>query len=123
MTDENLHSKKAEIKRVNEELDDAIAGLDQQLDMKLKKQEHDYLKGYSMYVKQKETQLRAVIGELNDQNQGNTQKEEIIYALKTTIKRMNAEQIRGESEKSELKEKIRYWKSRSDAFEQDKTFL
>lgn len=40
--------------------------------MKLKKQEHDYLKGYSMYVKQKEQQLRAVIGELNDQNQGNT---------------------------------------------------
>ena len=91
--------------------------------MKLKKQEHDYLKGYSMYVKQKEQQLRAVIGELNDQNQGNTQKEEIIYALKSTIKRMNEEQVRSEAEKSELKEKIRYWKSRSEAFEQDKTFL
>lgn len=69
----------------------AIAGLDQQIDMKLKKQEHDYLKGYSMYVKQKEKDLYEVIKELNSQNQGNTQKEEIIYALKATIKRLNGE--------------------------------
>ena len=36
---------------------------------------------------------------------------------------MNDEQIRTEQEKSELKEKVKYWKSRSDAFEQDKNFL
>jgi hypothetical protein len=76
-----------------------------------------------MYVKQKEQDLRKIIAELNEKNQGNTQKEEIIYALKNTIKKMNDEQIRTEQEKSELKEKVKYWKSRSDAFEQDKNFL
>ena len=36
---------------------------------------------------------------------------------------MNDEQIRSEQEKTDLKEKVKYWKSRSDAFEQDKIFL
>lgn len=76
-----------------------------------------------MYVKQKEIDLRKIIAELQEQNQGNTQKEEIIFALKNTIKKLNDEQIRSEHEKSDLKEKVRYWKSRSEAFEQDKTFL
>lgn len=123
VTEEQIHLKKNEIFKINDELDDAISGLDKQLDQKLKKQEHDYLKGYSMYVKQKEQDLRKIIAELNEKNQGNTQKEEIIYALKNTIKRMNDEQIRSEQEKTDLKEKVKYWKSRSDAFEQDKTFL
>jgi hypothetical protein len=109
--------------RVNEELDEAIAGLDRQLDDKLKKQEHDYLKGYSMYVKQKEQDLRKIIAELNKNNEGNTAKEERICVLKNTIKKMNDEQIRSEQEKGDLKEKVKYWKSRSDAFEQDKVFL
>jgi hypothetical protein len=30
---------------------------------------------------------------------------------------MNDEQIRTEQEKSELKEKVKYWKQRSEAFE------
>jgi SMC interacting uncharacterized protein involved in chromosome segregation len=67
--------------------------------------------------------LRKIIAELNAKNQGNTQKEEIIYALKNTIKKMNDEQIRTEQEKTDLKEKVKYWKSRSEAFEQDKNFL
>ena len=54
VTDEQINVKKTEIFKINDELDDAISGLDKQLDDKLKKQEHDYLKGYSMYVKQKE---------------------------------------------------------------------
>jgi len=95
VTEEAIAQKKEAIVRVNEELDDAIAGLDKQLDDKLKKQEHDYLKGYSMYVKQKEQDLRKIIAELNKNNEGNTAKEERICALKNTIKR-NDEQIRSE---------------------------
>jgi hypothetical protein len=115
--------KANEIYKINDELDDAISGLDKQLDQKLKKQEHDYLKGYQIYVKQKEQDLRKIIAELNQKNQGNTQKEEIIYALKNTIKRMNDEQIRTEQEKTDLKEKVKFLKQRSEAFEQDKNFL
>lgn len=123
VTNEQLVQKANEIYKINDELDDAISGLDKQLDQKLKKQEHDYLKGYQIYVKQKEQDLRKIIAELNQKNQGNTQKEEIIYALKNTIKRMNDEQIRTEQEKTDLKEKVKFLKQRSDAFEQDKNFL
>ena len=72
MTNEQLTQKANEIFKINDELDEAISGLDHQLDQKLKKQEHDYLKGYSMYVKQKEQDLRKIIAELNEKNQGNT---------------------------------------------------
>lgn len=100
-----------------------IEGLDQKLENVLKKQEHDYLKGYSLYVKQKERELREIVAKLNEKNSNNTKKEEMIQNLKITIKKMHTEQINIEQEKSELKEKSKYWKSRAEAFEQDKKFL
>jgi hypothetical protein len=36
---------------------------------------------------------------------------------------MNEEQIRCETEKLQLLDRVKYWKSRCEAFEQDKTFL
>lgn len=36
---------------------------------------------------------------------------------------MNDEQIRTEQEKTDLKEKVKFLKQRSEAFEQDKNFL
>lgn len=36
---------------LRKELDDAIGDLDVKLNRVLKKHEHDYLKGYSLYVK------------------------------------------------------------------------
>lgn len=97
--------------------------MDQKLENVLKKQEHDYLKGYSLYVKQKERELREIVVKLNEKNSNNTKKEEMIQNLKITIKKMHTEQINIEQEKSELKEKSKYWKSRAEAFEQDKKFL
>lgn len=49
-------------------LDFIVYDLDTKLDRVLKKQEHDYLKGYSIYVKQKENELRELIKKLNDKN-------------------------------------------------------
>jgi len=48
----------------------------------LKKQEHDYLKGYSIYVKQKEQELRELITKLNEKNSNNSLKDDLIYKLK-----------------------------------------
>lgn len=81
------------------------------------------MKGYSMFVKQKEQDLRKIISELNEKNEGNSKKEDVIFGLKTTIKRINEDLVKMEAEKMDLKEKVRYWKSRSEAFEKDKTFL
>jgi hypothetical protein len=43
-----------EVKRIRDDLDNIIEGLDGKLDNVLKRQEEDYLKGYTIYVKQKE---------------------------------------------------------------------
>jgi hypothetical protein len=52
--DDLLESTMAKIRSMNAALDSTIEGLDEKLSLVLKKQEHDYLKGYSIYVKQKE---------------------------------------------------------------------
>ena len=56
------------IERQKQELNDVIFGLDEKLDRQLKKQEHDYLKGYHIYVKQKEKELKELINKLSDKN-------------------------------------------------------
>ena len=50
-----------EVENARKELDDVIEELDDKLDKQLKKQEHDYLKGYSIYVKTKEKELKTLI--------------------------------------------------------------
>ena len=45
--------------KAQQELDEVIEELDTKLDHQLKKQEHDYLKGYSIYVKTKEKELKT----------------------------------------------------------------
>ena len=61
-------NKNKEIDAYKEDLEDVIDGLDEKLDRVLKKQEHDYLKGYSIYVKQKEKELKELINKLNEKN-------------------------------------------------------
>ena len=75
VTDEKLIRTKNEIRDVNNELNDCITGLNEQLDLKLRKQEHDYLKGYQLYVKRKEDDLRKIITELNKKNEANSDKD------------------------------------------------
>lgn len=47
----------------------------------------------------------------------------MIQNLKITIKKIHTEQIASEQEKKDLKEKNKFWKTRAEAFEQDKNFL
>lgn len=72
-------------------MQEVIDGLDDKLDRVLKKQEHDYLKGYSIYVKQKEKELKELINKLNEKNSNNTLKDEMIHNLKQTIGKLNTE--------------------------------
>ena len=75
----------------------------------LKKKEHDYLKGYSIYVKQKEAELRELINKLNEKNSNNSLKDDLIYKLKQTIMQLHEAQIKAEKEKRACQEKIKYW--------------
>jgi NhaP-type Na+/H+ and K+/H+ antiporter len=93
------------------------------MEERLKKQADEYLKGYAIYVKEKEKDLRELIFKLHEKNSNSTLKDEIIFNLKQTIKKMNEEQIKIEGQKQEQNEKIKYWQARSQAYEQDKNFL
>jgi chromosome segregation ATPase len=123
ITDEHLMTTKNNIMAINSELDNAILNLNEEMDRKLKKQEHDYLKGYSQYVKNKEQELRKIIKDLNNQNQGSSHNEEVIFQLKNAIKRMNSEQQKLEAENKDLAEKAKYWRARCEGFEHDKTLM
>ena len=59
-----------------------ITDLDKKLDKVLKKQEHDYLKASSIYVKEKEKDLRTLITKLNEKNSNNSLKDDLIFKLK-----------------------------------------
>ena len=116
-----LNNPKVEAER--RKLDEVISELDVKLDRQLKKQEHDYLKGYSIYVKTKEKELKTLIQKLNAKNSNNTLKDETIYKLNQKVDSLNKERVKMESEKQELNEKIKHWMARAQAFEQDKNFL
>jgi hypothetical protein len=51
VTDEKLARTRQEIEVANGAMNEEISSLNEKLDERLKKQEHDYLKGYSLYVK------------------------------------------------------------------------
>jgi hypothetical protein len=89
----------------------------------LKKQEHDYLKGYSIYVKTKEKELKTLIQKLNAKNSNNTLKDETIYKLNQKVDSLNKVCETIDKEKLELNEKVKHWMARAQAFEQDKNFL
>lgn len=100
-----------------------IGDLDEKLSAQLQKQEHDYLKGYSIYVKTKEKELKTLIQKLNDKNQNNTLKDETIYKLNQKVDGLNKFCSKIESEKQELNDKIKNLQARAQALDQDKNFL
>ena len=62
-----------------------IKHLDQSLNKVLKRQEADYLKGYSIYVREKERELRSLVQKLNERNNSTSLKDEMIYGLKQQL--------------------------------------
>jgi hypothetical protein len=75
----------AEVQRLNGMVENTIEDLDKKLNRVLAKQEYEYLKGYNIYVKQKEKDLRELIEKLNEKNSNNTLKDEKISKLESTI--------------------------------------
>jgi len=74
-----------EVQRLNGQIENTIEDLDKKLNRVLAKQEYEYLKGYNIYVKQKEKDLRELIEKLNEKNSNNTLKDEKISKLESTI--------------------------------------
>jgi hypothetical protein len=112
-----------EVQRVSGQLEDTIQDLDKKLNRVLAKQEYEYLKGYNIYVKQKEKDLRELIEKLNEKNSNNTLKDEKISKLENTIAAIREDQIRQEKDKEKLHESVKYWKTKAQGYEQEKNFL
>jgi seryl-tRNA synthetase len=102
-----------EMEKHQQELDKVIEDLDKKLNRVLAKQEYEYLKGYNIYVKQKEKDLRELIEKLNEKNSNNTLKDEKISKLESTISAIREDQIRQEKEKEKLLETVKYWKTKA----------
>ncbi|CDW75865.1 UNKNOWN [Stylonychia lemnae] len=112
-----------EVEKTKFQLEDIITDLDKKLNRVLLKQEYDYLKGYNIYVKRKEKELRELIDKLNEKNSNNTLKDEKINNLEKTIHAIREDQIKQEKEKEALNEKVKYWKTKALGYEQEKDFL
>ena len=70
------------VNEANDQLNDLIRDMDQKLNKVLKRQEQEYLSGYSIYVREKERELRELVTKLNERNNNNSLKDEIIFGLK-----------------------------------------
>lgn len=72
----------------NAKLEDVIEDLDKKLNTVIAKQEYDYLKGYNIYVKKKEDELRNLIEMLNSKNSQSNNKDNKIYNLELALDRI-----------------------------------
>lgn len=75
-----------EIQNLNREFEKTMDGLDEKLKRVIKNHEHDYLKGYQIYVREKEQELRNLVGKLNERDEASAIKAEIIRGLKDQLK-------------------------------------
>jgi hypothetical protein len=64
---------------------DLINDLDEKMQAVLKRQEAEYLQGYTIYVAQRERELRDYIDKLNDRQAQSNIKDEIIQGLRKQI--------------------------------------
>ena len=77
-----IEKTRKEIDQANEQLNNIIHDMEKKIGTVIKRHEGDYLKGYSIYVRDKERELRTLITKLNERHNNNAIKDEIIYELK-----------------------------------------
>jgi hypothetical protein len=87
---DRIYQKHREVmEKNNRDVLDHINLLDSAMEERLKQQADEYLKGYAIYVKEKEKELRELIFKLHEKNSNSTLKDEIIFNLKKEIKKNN----------------------------------
>ena len=120
---EELGEGHANYLRAKQELDDTIKDLDVKLNRVLAKQEYEYLKGYNVYVRQKERELKTTIAQLSERFNNQGTKEKKILALQQGIKAIRDEQIVMDRENVGLREKIKEQKKVIGEVSQEKEFF
>ena len=81
------------------------------------------MKGYNIYVKRKEKELRELIDKLNQKNSNNTLKDEKISKLENTNHLLREDQIKQDKEKTAMGLEIKKWQTKALGYEQENNFL
>ena len=87
--------------------------------MVLSRQEYEYLKGYNIYIKTKEWELRELIEKLNEKNSNSNNKDKKIASLEQTIREIWKEQVKLDQEKETAVNKSKHWKKKHDELLKD----
>ena len=73
------------MKDYKEQIDQSFERMDGLLNRVLSKQEYDYLRGYNVFVKNKERNLKELIEKLNERNSTSNTKDKKINNLELEI--------------------------------------
>lgn len=111
------------VEETNDQIKEVIGDLDVKLNRVLAKQEYEYLKGYNIYVKKKEKELRQLIDTLNKKNSTSNTKDQKIIELNSTIQRIRNDQMNLEKMKEKQRKETLKWRSKAENLDEDCKFL
>ena len=122
-TEEAKDEGQQRLEKAKADLDETIRDLDAKLNRVLAKQEYDYLKGYNIYVKRKEKELRELILRLSERSSNATFKDDKLLALEQQLQALRGDQQRAEKQHEELRGKLKHCQAQLALAEQEKAFL
>lgn len=109
--------------KARQELDNTIVDLDKKLHRVIAKQEYEYLKGYNVYVKQKERELKDTIMQLSDRYNNQSAKDKKVLTLQRAIKSIREDQIKMDHESKSMKETITTLRASNGELKQERDFF
>jgi len=112
------------LRRLEGEMSETITDLDKKLHKVLAKQEYDYMKCFTMFIKKKERELRELVAGLSEKEKNaNRVKDERIRQLETACRQAIANETKMDKQLQEMKQQVRKWKDRAEDLESDQEFL
>jgi hypothetical protein len=110
-------------KRAKAELDVTIADLDVKLHRVLAKQEYEYLKGYNVYVKQKERELKDIIQQLSLRYNNQSAKDKKLVLLQRAMKTIREDQIKMDNDNLGMRDKLKGLRAQVGELTQERDFF
>ena len=104
-------------------LEHIMKDLQSKLENVVKRQEEEYKKGYHIYVKRKERDLKRLIDKLNEKNSTSNTKDRKIGALEGEIERIRLEKKKLDEMKEKQRKEALRWKAMAGNLEEDRKML
>ena len=105
-------------------MDEALDDLNDKLGRVLAKQEYDYMKCYSLYVKKKERELKELIMALSERTkESGGVKDEMIMDLQRLVKKARDNESKIDRQYQDMKNQIRNLKDKVESLDGDNEFL